>query len=220
MPFRCEEVLFSPTSDCNLSCPHCNSAKTKNKLSIKSAKKFLKSCKENGIKRIGFTGGEPFLAPAFLFSITEFAVRQGFLFTTIMTNGVWYKDKARLRAILEKLFSAGYDGSISISVDAYHAQSLKRIAYFIDSVVSIWRRPDMVSIFYVTGRDTQTKNKLSKLAGLLKARLALSFPRKRESINLSSRKRGTGNENPFPCHPRPFVIPRPCHSRESGNPET
>ena len=42
MPFRCEEVLFSPTFECNLSCPHCNVIKTKDTLSVKSAKKFLK----------------------------------------------------------------------------------------------------------------------------------------------------------------------------------
>ena len=170
MAFHPEEVLFSATTKCNLACPHCDLAGSKAYLSASLARKFLVDCKKNGIKRIGFTGGEPFLAPDFLYSVTRFAVKNGFLFTRIMTNGVWYKNSRDLKATLQKLFKAGYDGSICLSVDAYHKQDVEKLAFFIKSVRSLWRRPDMISIVYVTGRETATKEKISRLAGLLNGR--------------------------------------------------
>lgn len=169
---KIEEVLFSPTSNCNLACPHCIIPKSKKILSKKTALKFLAGCKRAGIKRVGFTGGEPFLAPDFLFSIVQAAVMKNFLFDRIMTNGVWYKDEAGLKAALLRLYKSGYDGDICVSVDAFHRQDLKKVARFIEIAISIWRRPDLVSIAYVTGsRDAATRKKLKKLSGLLKARL-------------------------------------------------
>ena len=173
MRFKPEEILFMPTADCNLLCPHCNVKRSKGALSAGLAKKFMLDCKSHGIKRIGFTGGEPFSsAPDFLFSVTEFAAKNGILFNTIMTNAVWFKDICELNRTLQRLFDARYDGSICISVDAYHKQSLKKVALFIKEACSVWRRPDIVSIAYVTGRDRVTKKKLQRLAGLLKARLS------------------------------------------------
>lgn len=172
MAFRPEEILFSPTTKCNLICPHCDIKRSNVVLSINAAKKFLIDCKKNGITRVGFTGGEPFLAGNFLYSIIKFAVDRGFLFTRIVTNGVWYRDRRDLKNRLERLFDSGYDGSICVSVDAYHRQNLEKVAGFIKTAQSVWRRPDLISIAYVTGRDRATEAKLQRLAGLLKARLS------------------------------------------------
>lgn len=170
MAFRHEEILFSPTAKCNLACPHCNSVRSDASLSIYTAKKFLIDCKKHGIKKMGFTGGEPFLRSDFLFSITRLAVKEGFLFSQIVTNGVWYKNRDELKGVLNKLFAAGYDGSICVSVDAYHKQDLRKVAVFVKCALEIWRRPDIISIVYVTGRDAGTCAKLTKLARLLDAK--------------------------------------------------
>ncbi len=172
MPFRPDEVLFSPTTNCNLVCPHCDIKRSNAVLSVNAAKKFLIDCKNNGITRVGFTGGEPFLAGNFLYSIIKFALRKGFLFTRIVTNGVWYKDEHGLKSRLKKLFYSGYDGSICVSVDAYHKQNPEKVAVFIKTAQSIWRRPDLISIVYVTGKDSETKQKLLKVAKLLDGRLS------------------------------------------------
>ncbi|MFA6321164.1 MAG: radical SAM protein [Candidatus Omnitrophota bacterium] len=171
MAFRHEEILFSPTARCNLACPHCNSPRSHTSLPVTVAEKFLIDCKKNGVKRLGFTGGEPFLRSDFLISITRLAVKEGFLFSRIVTNGVWYKDARDLECKLKKLFDAGYDGSICLSVDAYHRQNLRKLAVFIKCAIRIWRRPDIVSLVYVTGQDALTKRKLEGLAKLLGARL-------------------------------------------------
>jgi len=173
MKFHPEEILFCPTAACNLKCAHCVTPKSSALLSARSAVRFLRDCKKLGIKRVGFTGGEPFLALDLVCRIAREAVKRGMVFDRIMTNASWFKNKKGLRAALRKLFEAGYDGSICVSVDAFHRQDLKKAALFIKEAASLWNRRDMVSLASVTGaKDVRTKEKLKKLAGMLKARLA------------------------------------------------
>jgi len=168
MRFQPTEVLFSPTADCNLDCPHCTTKKSHQKLSIKVAGDFLSGCCKTGVKRVGFTGGEPFLNPEFLYSITRRAVEEGMLFDRITTNGVWYKNKAELKSVLERLRASGYDGDICVSVDAFHRQSLKKLALFVEIAALVWNRPDIVSIAFVgKALESATRKKLKHLARLV-----------------------------------------------------
>lgn len=138
-------------------------------------------CKRSGIKRVSFTGGEPFLRPEFLNSITALAVKNGMLFGRIMTNGTWFRSIGDLKRTLTKLHRAGYDGDISVSVDAFHARDTVKIAAFIKEAVSVWRRPDIVSIVWVGGsREKETQAKLRKLFSMLKG-----LPIKTARIELS-----------------------------------
>ncbi len=167
--FRPEEVLFSPTTDCNLSCSHCGTPGARKTLSVKDAGRFLLECRKLGVNRVGFTGGEPFLALDFLCALTRKAVREGFLFDRIMTNGVWWRGENDLKSALDRLYNARYDGSICVSVDAFHAQSVAKVARFIELAVRIWRRPDIVSIAYTHGaKDAETGEKLRALFALVR----------------------------------------------------
>jgi MoaA/NifB/PqqE/SkfB family radical SAM enzyme len=170
--FRPEEILFSPTLQCNLDCAHCDVEKSSDTLSVKSATVFLKKCAKAGISRLGFTGGEPFLVPDFLVAVSKEALRQKMFFSRIATNGVWFENKAILTDVLTRLFRAGYDGDILLSVDAFHKQELRKVAMFIRTVSRIWNRPEMVSIAAVKGsREAETLRRLRRLAAILKARL-------------------------------------------------
>lgn len=167
--FHPEEVLFSPTTDCNLSCGHCGVKRARKKLSIRDAGRFLLECRKLGVHRVGFTGGEPFLALDFLCALTQKAVSEGLLFDRIMTNAVWWRGEDELKSALGKLYNAGYDGSICVSVDAFHAQSVAKVARFIELATRIWRRPDIVSIAYTHGaKGPETKEKLNALFALVK----------------------------------------------------
>lgn len=173
--FRPEEILFSPTTNCNLACLHCATKRSKGVLPVEAAKNFLRACKKEGIRRIGFTGGEPFLAVNFLSDVIKEALAEDMIFDRIMTNGVWFADRKGLEHSLEKVHGAGYDGSICVSVDAFHKQDVNKIASFIKTAWSIWGRGDIVSIAYVGGaREQKTRDKLKGLARCLKARLAPS----------------------------------------------
>ena len=112
------------------------------------------------------------MAEDFLLSVVKGAAGSGIFFGRIMTNGVWYKDKEALTQSLARLYEAGYDGDICVSVDAFHRQDLKKVARFIEEALSVWRRPDVVSIAYTAGaKESQTINKLKILSRLLKSRL-------------------------------------------------
>jgi uncharacterized Fe-S cluster-containing radical SAM superfamily protein len=170
--FYPKEVLFSPTLQCNLKCAHCDIEKRHGLLPVKVVSLFIKKCAAAGINRVGFTGGEPFLAADFLVAVTKETLRQRMFFSRITTNGVWFKNKTMLTATLTKLFKAGYDGDILVSVDAFHAQGLKKVALFVRTVSRIWNRPEMISIAAVRGaRETTTSKRLKQLAHLLGGRL-------------------------------------------------
>jgi len=170
--FKPEEVLFAPTTQCNLVCRHCGVKRSGRTLPGDAAARFLASCRRLGVQRVGFTGGEPFLAAEFLYSLTRHAVRSGMLFDRVMTNGVWWSSEDDLKAALVRLFNAGFDGSLSVSVDAFHAQDLRKVARFIGLAILIWRRPDIISIACVSGaEDGRTKEMLKALAARLEARL-------------------------------------------------
>ena len=168
--FRPDEVLFSLTSRCNLRCAHCDIKKGPASLNVNNAIKFTNACANAGIMRVGFTGGEPFLVPGLLRSIIKEAVRRNMSFNRIMTNAVWFGTKKGLISGLNGIFSAGYDGDICISVDAFHHQDLRKVALFIKTAINIWRRPDIVSIAAVRGaKDARTRKRLIRLARLLGA---------------------------------------------------
>jgi len=172
MPFRPDEVLFSPTTRCNLACAHCDLPRTGPALSRRLAERFLAGCEAAGVRKVGFTGGEPFLAPGFLAGVIAAAVREGLAFGRIMTNGVWWRSRRELERALGRVAAAGYDGDLCVSVDAFHRQDLRKVALFIETAVASWRRPDVVSIAYVAGcREGLTRDRLRKLAAALGGRL-------------------------------------------------
>lgn len=170
MPFRPDEVIFCPTARCNLSCAHCVPGFSRGTLSAAAAMRFLAGCRRAGIGRVGFSGGEPFLAPDLLVRLIRAAVREGLAFDRIMTNGVWWPRRAACAKTLGRIARAGYDGSIAVSVDAFHRQDLRKVAAFVDLAISTWRRPDIVSIAYTGGvRESRTHAILRRLAAALGA---------------------------------------------------
>lgn len=176
MSFSAQEVLFSSTAFCNLACGHCLEKKSDQRLSIGLAEKFLLSCKKVGVKKIGFTGGEPFLFPEFLYQLTKKGLKLRFEFDRIMTNAVWFKDQRQLIRVLKRLKKCGYDGSICISVDSFHSQDLDKVAIFIRAVLDIWERRDIISIASVWGsKDKDTFVILKILAKKINAEF-IQFP--------------------------------------------
>ena len=170
--FRPDEILFSPTAQCNLRCAHCDIKQYRTNLSKKTALRFLAACADARIKRVGFTGGEPFLALDFLCAVTKETIRRKMLFSRIMTNGAWFKTKKELTSALKRLFCAGYDGDICISADTFHNQDLRKVALFIKVASKIWNRPDINSISAVKGSlDNRTRKRLKSLAKILNTRL-------------------------------------------------
>ena len=158
--FNPEEIIFAVTTACNLHCPHCFVNRNPFNLKTKDAVNFLKSVtesEESGIEKIGFSGGEPFLRPDFLCKVIKAAIDMDFMFDRIMTNGDWWKSEEDLRATLQKIYDAGYDGKIGLSYDTFHAQSEERIATFIRTAWELFGS-DAVEIQSVKSEELGIRN--------------------------------------------------------------
>jgi len=167
-----EEVLFCPTGACNLRCKPCAGHWVQERLPRAAATRFLEECSRAGIRRVGFTGGEPFLAVDTLLALVRGAVKRDMLFDRIMTNGVWFRDAEHLERAVRRVLEAGFDGEFCVSVDAFHEQDMRRVAQFVRCAVHLGRRPDIVSIASIWDtRRAETEKKLLRLAKLLKARI-------------------------------------------------
>lgn len=128
------EIIFAPTSQCNLKCQHCYVNRNPVRLETSDAIKFIQSAKQNEectVEKIGFSGGEPFLHQDFLESVIKESVNQGFMFDKIMTNGVWWKTEKELSESLRRIYGAGFDGKIGLSWDYFHAQEYEKIKIFV-----------------------------------------------------------------------------------------
>lgn len=147
--FKPEEVIFAPTSECNLVCAHCRVTRGGERLAAEDAIAFLKKCRPHGIDRVGFSGGEPFLAPDFLCRVSRAAVDLDMTFDRLMTNGAWFDSNDSLRTTLAALHEAGYDGTFGVSVDSYHAQDIGDLIAFFRAVFDIWNRKDCCEIVAV-----------------------------------------------------------------------
>lgn len=151
--FAPEEVIFAPTTQCNLHCAHCRVTRGPALLDAKTSLRFLESCAEAGIDRVGFSGGEPFLRPAFLEELVRGAVERDMLFDRLMTNGVWYRDEAELRAVIGRIEEAGFDGIYGLSVDSWHGQDAASLGLFAKTVFELRGRRDCLEILSVQARD-------------------------------------------------------------------
>ncbi len=139
--FNPTQIIFACTTLCNLRCAHCFVNRLTVKLDANDAKKLILSCKnspQSQIDKIGFSGGEPFLALNFMTEVIKCARENDFMFDQIMTNGVWWNSKEELDKTLLKIREAGYDGKIGISYDNFHGQNYEKIRTFCKAVNEIF----------------------------------------------------------------------------------
>lgn len=139
-----DEIIFSVTDSCNLKCPHCYVSRRAKSLDAEKCIKFLETCPP-ALGKIGFTGGEPFLALEFIEKLVKYAVSKDMLFDRIMTNGIWWENQEKLEEKLKILYDAGFDGKICLSFDSFHNQPLEKIIMFCKKVLETFG-PDSLEI--------------------------------------------------------------------------
>lgn len=190
--FYPREIIFAPSNRCNLKCRHCflSDGGAENaysaELSAEDACSFLTSCAnaERNDLLVGFSGGEPFLRLDFLCAVSRRAVELDFLFSRVITNGVFASSEKRIRADVGKLRDSGFDGKIALSFDSFHGQSPEAAAFFIRTVIDVFGDSSAAEIWSVIpaasgfdGRDEKKENphdekccgRFLKLAELLDA---------------------------------------------------
>jgi hypothetical protein len=110
---------------CNLSCDHCIfrcGPESRQTMGIPRARAFLEQAREAGIRKVVFTGGEPFLYPGELRTLIQCAAGHGMRAGTI-TNAAWASSRKKAKDTLVELRGAGL-GSITLSTDRYHLRAV------------------------------------------------------------------------------------------------
>jgi pyruvate-formate lyase-activating enzyme len=168
--FRPNYLSFAGTYQCNLSCPHCCvPIEWTDRLDISVALRFLEDAHAYGIQMLGFTGGEPFLYPEFLNSVTRHALPLGFRFDKLVTNGVWHRDDKHLQDVLGQLKEAGFSGKLGLSVDKFHGIQADSLAEFCRAARRIFERDTIVSLSYASRQPDEGLEPIRKLAQALDA---------------------------------------------------
>ncbi len=106
---------------CNLACGHCIfrcGPDVRGTMGIGRARAFIDQAGRAGIRRIVFTGGEPFLHPRALRTLIEHASGVG-IESALITNAAWATSRSRTKGYLAHLQSIGLR-SMTVSTDRYH----------------------------------------------------------------------------------------------------
>ena len=168
--FRPDYLSFAGTYQCNLSCPHCCvPIEWPERLEIGAALRFLEDAHAEGIRTLGFTGGEPFLYPELVQTLCRRGAELGFRFDKIMTNGVWFRDRPHLEGVLSQLAETGFDGKIGLSVDKFHGIHTPKLAEFCRTAVAAFGRDNVVSLSYASRAPDKGLEPIRSLAKELDA---------------------------------------------------
>lgn len=166
--FRPDYVSFAGTYQCNLSCPHCCvPIEWTDKLPVPVAIRFLEDAHEYGIKRLGFTGGEPFVYPEFVIAVSRRAAELGFRFDKVMSNGVWFQDEPHLQKVLTDLRDAGFTGKLGITVDKFHGIEIDKLATFCLTARRVFDKDNILSLSYASRAPDQGLELIERLAKAL-----------------------------------------------------
>lgn len=189
--FNPEEIIFCPTSLCNLKCPHCFVEQKNCMLNIDDSIALLEDCANNiELLKVGFSGGEPFLNIEFLTEICRKAIDLGLVFDRLMTNGVWWNTKEDLNNKLSAIYDAGFDGKIGLSYDKFHGQQPEKIADFINTVYDIFNDKNCIEILSVIDPSDAKKDTNEFLESLEEIKEKTGFAK---IISRLNKKTGTGS---------------------------
>jgi hypothetical protein len=146
------------------------------RLDIGAALGFLEDAHTEGICKLWFSGGEPFLYPEFVLSLSRRAAELDFRFGAVVTNGVWHEDRCHLERVLGDLAEAGFSGRLALSVDKFHGKHTAKAAEFCRVARKVFGRDDVVSLGYVSRRPDQGLEPVRDLAKELNGVVEWSDP--------------------------------------------
>jgi hypothetical protein len=120
-----DRLELSLTEKCNSQCIYCQADAGpwhREVMGINDARNYIiETSKVASLKSFLLFGGEPMLYPARALAIFKKAQQMRIPKVSMLTNGIWGKEKAKARKIAEKLERSGLN-VLGVSVDAFHLQ--------------------------------------------------------------------------------------------------
>lgn len=186
-----EEIIFCPTSICNLKCSHCYVKQKNEQLNINDSLVFLEDCAKNiDFLKIGFSGGEPFLNLDFVTTICKKSIELELIFDRLMTNGIWWNTKEELKNKISLLYNSGFDGKIGISFDKFHGNKIEKILDFISASYQTFNNKNCIEILSVV--DSKNVKQDTKDFLILIKKIKEKFSWTKTSFNIN-KKNGVGS---------------------------
>lgn len=123
-------ITFSITESCPLKCKHCvissidplDNEKTLSVYQAYEYAKQIKYLKNKGIDLISFTGGEPFIAPIQLKTLSD-ACAKNSIKSSVLTSCYWANSEENATKIVKAFSNISY---WNLSTDIYHEEFVKR----------------------------------------------------------------------------------------------
>ena len=84
-------------------------------------------------------------------------------------DGVWFRDRGHLKAILGGLAEAGFSGKLGLSVDKFHGIETAALAEFCRTARRVFDRDGIVSLSYASRHPDQGLEPIHALAQALDA---------------------------------------------------
>lgn len=97
-------------------------------LSLEKCRQLIKTTKRLGFKRVGFSGGEPFIYRKLLLELID-VTHENSLGFVVATNGYWGKDPKEAESLIVRLRSKGLL-KLQLSYDVEHSKYVKEEAIY------------------------------------------------------------------------------------------
>lgn len=194
-------AIWNFTNRCNLSCLHCYSKSTLDEVDVlttQQIKKTILEMKENGIKFIIFSGGEP-LTRKDLFEIADFC-KEHKIITYLSSNGLYFNSN-NVKKIVEKFnyigisidgsekthdYFRGLKGSFNETLKAVRLANSTGAKVGIRFTLTKDTYPDLRFIFELAEKEKISKIYISHLVysgrGLDNLKMDLSKQQRREAV--------------------------------------
>lgn len=111
------------TQACNLRCRSCingDDAFPGMRMTLEEARRYVDEAATAGIRKLHFSGGEPFLMRGLLVTIARHAASLGFV-STATTSCYWARSPEEAREVLASLVGSGLVG-LGVSIDEFHEE--------------------------------------------------------------------------------------------------
>lgn len=143
------------TAECDICSVEC-SPYCEEELDVEYVKKFIDSCKDTTIKKISFSGGEPFIKYKELVELVQYTCDMGFD-VRLVTNGYWATTYDIAFERMLELKKCGLS-MINISYDLHHAKFISQ-----NNINHIIRACNMVELQCMVAAVKLKNEKIGKL---------------------------------------------------------